>query len=143
MNETTLTIVGALTGDPELRFTQSGTAVANFTVASNPRRFDKHTDGWVDGEPLFLRCTVWRQAAENAAECLARGARVIVTGHLVARHYDTPAGEARSSVELNVTELGVSLQFAQVRIVKADRGTAATHADPADPGAGPGAGAPF
>ncbi|MGH3867245.1 MAG: single-stranded DNA-binding protein [Pseudonocardiaceae bacterium] len=133
MNDTTLTIIGSLTTDPELRFTQSGTAVANFTVASNPRRFDKATSEWRDAEPLFLRCTVWRQAAENVAESLTRGTRVIVTGQLVQRSYETSAGERRTSYELNVTEIGASLQFTQVKIVKADRGTGRTAAE-ANPG---------
>lgn len=132
MNDTTLTIIGSLTSDPELRFTSTGTAVANFTVASNPRRFDKQTSAWVAGDPLFLRCTIWRTAAENAAESLTTGARVIVTGALAQRSYETSAGEKRTSYELNVTEIGASLQFAQVKIVKADRGTGrpATDANP-------------
>src|SRR5881409_4071447 len=106
--ETIITVVGNLTADPELRFTPSGAAVANFTVASTPRTFDKNTNEWKDGEALFLRCSVWRQAAENVAESLTRGARVIVTGRLKQRSYETREGEKRTVVELEVDEIGPS-----------------------------------
>jgi single-strand DNA-binding protein len=126
MNETTLTITGSLTADPELRFTPSGIAVANFTVASNARRFDKATNGYVDVEPIFLRCTAWRTLAENTAESLTRGARVIVTGNLRSNSYETREGEKRTSLELTVTELGASLLWATVKVTKADRASAAS-----------------
>jgi single-strand DNA-binding protein len=121
MNETTLTITGALTADPELRFTPSGIAVANFTVASNARRFDKTTNAYVDVEPIFLRCTAWRTLAENAAESLTRGARVIVTGTLRSNSYQTREGDKRTNLELTVTELGASLLWATVKLTKPDR----------------------
>jgi single-strand DNA-binding protein len=121
MNETALTITGSLTADPELRFTPAGIAVANFTVASNARRFDKATNGYVDVEPIFLRCTAWRTTAENIAESLNRGVRVIVTGNLKSNSYETREGEKRTSLELNVTEVGASLLWATVKITKAER----------------------
>ena len=129
MNETTITLTGHLTADVELRFTQSGTAVANFTVATNPRRFDKATGGYVDGEPLFLRCTAWKQLAENAAESFRRGDRVIVVGALRTNNYETREGDKRNSIELIVTEMGASVQFAQVKIAKPARTGAAAAAD--------------
>ena len=119
MNETALTITGSLTADPELRFTPAGIAVANFTVASNARRFDKATNGYVDVEPIFLRCTAWRTTAENIAESLTRGVRVIVTGNLKSNSYETRDGEKRTSLELNVTEVGASLLWATVKVTKA------------------------
>jgi single-strand DNA-binding protein len=131
MNETALTITGSLTADPELRFTPAGIAVANFTVASNARRFDKATNGYVDVEPIFLRCTAWRTTAENIAESLSRGARVIVTGNLKSNSYETREGEKRTSLELTVTEVGASLLWATVKITKADR-TSAPAGKPAD-----------
>src|SRR3954449_5812233 len=97
--ETVLTIIGNLTGDPELRFTPSGSAVANFTVASTPRTFDRQSQEWKDGETLFLRCSIWREAAENVAESLSRGSRVIVTGRLKQRSFDTKEGEKRTVIE--------------------------------------------
>jgi single-strand DNA-binding protein len=121
MNETSLTITGSLTADPELRFTPAGIAVANFTVASNPRRFDKVTNGYVDGESIFLRCTAWRTTAENVAESLTRGARVIVTGTLKSNSYETREGDKRTSLELNVTEVGASLLWGTVKVTKAER----------------------
>ena len=108
--ETPITVVGNLTADPELRFTPSGAAVANFTVASTPRTFDRQTNEWKDGEALFLNCSVWRQAAENAAESLTRGMRVIVQGRLKARTYETREGEKRTVFEIDVEEVGPSLQ---------------------------------
>jgi single-strand DNA-binding protein len=121
MNETTLTITGSLTADPELRFTPAGIAVASFTVASNARRFDKATNGYVDTEPIFLRCTAWRTTAENVTESLIRGTRVIVTGTLKSNSYETREGEKRTTLELTVTEVGASLLWATVNIIKAER----------------------
>jgi single-strand DNA-binding protein len=117
-----LTVIGNLTDDPELRFTPSGAAVANFTVASTPRILDKATNEWKDGDALFLRCSVWRQAAENVAESLQRGSRVMVTGRLRQRSYETKEGEKRTVVELEVDEIGPSLRFATAKVTKASRG---------------------
>ncbi|MDT7627703.1 MAG: single-strand DNA-binding protein, partial [Pseudonocardiales bacterium] len=108
--DTIITVVGNLTADPELRFTPSGAAVANFTVASTPRQFDKQSGEWKDGEALFMRCNIWRQAAENVAETLTRGSRVIVSGRLKQRSYETREGEKRTVVELEVEEVGPSLR---------------------------------
>jgi single-strand DNA-binding protein len=119
--ETVITIIGNLTNDPELRFTPSGAAVANFTVASTPRTFDRQSNEWKDGETLFMRCSVWREAAENVAESLTRGSRVIVTGRLKSRTYDTREGEKRTVVELEVDELGPSLRYATAKINKTQR----------------------
>ena len=112
--ETTITVVGNLTADPELRFTPSGSAVANFTIASTPRTFDRQSNEWKDGETLFLRCGVWRESAENVAESLTKGTRVIAQGRLKARSYDTKEGEKRTVMELEVDELGPSLRYASV-----------------------------
>ncbi|MEU5690645.1 single-stranded DNA-binding protein [Actinosynnema sp. NPDC020468] len=120
--ETTITVVGNLTADPELRFTQSGAAVANFTVASTPRTFDRQTGEWKDGEALFLRCSVWKQVAENVAESLTRGARVVVTGRLRQRSYDTKEGEKRTVIELEVDEIGPSLRYATAKVNRVQRG---------------------
>ncbi len=120
--DTTLTIVGNLTQDPELRFTPSGAAVANFTVASTPRQFDRNNNEWKDGETLFMRCSVWRDAAENVAESLTRGARVIVTGRLKSRSYETKEGEKRTVVEMEVDEVGPSLRYANAKVTKTQRG---------------------
>ncbi len=120
--DTTLTLIGNLTNDPELRFTPSGAAVANFTVASTPRAFDRQSNEWKDGETLFMRCSVWREAAENVAESLTRGSRVIVTGRLKSRTYDTREGEKRTVVELEVDELGPSLRYATAKVNKTSRG---------------------
>ncbi len=120
--ETPITVVGNLTADPELRFTPSGAAVANFTVASTPRTFDRQTNEWKDGESLFLNCSVWRQAAENAAESLVRGSRVIVSGRLKARSYETREGEKRTVFEVDVDEVGPSLRYATAKVTKASRG---------------------
>jgi len=121
--ETILTVVGNLTADPELRFTPSGAAVANFTVASTPRTFDKASNEWKDGDALFLRCSIWRQAAENVAESLTRGARVVVTGRLKQRSFETKEGEKRTVVELDVDEVGPSLKYATAKVTKASRGS--------------------
>src|SRR5690625_4402430 len=104
--ETIITVVGNLTGDPELRFTPAGAAVANFTVASTPRNFDRQSGEWKDGETLFLRCSIWRDAAENVAESLTKGMRVVVQGRLVQRSFETREGERRTVVELQVDEIG-------------------------------------
>ncbi|MEU4739044.1 single-stranded DNA-binding protein [Actinosynnema sp. NPDC023658] len=120
--ETTITVVGNLTADPELRFTQSGAAVASFTVASTPRTFDKASGEWKDGEALFLRCNVWRQVAENVAESLTRGSRVLVTGRLRQRSFETKEGEKRTVIELEVDEIGPSLRYATAKVNKVSRG---------------------
>jgi single-strand DNA-binding protein len=132
MNETALTITGSLTADPELRFTPSGIAVANFTVASNARRFDKATNAYVDTEPIYMRCTAWRTTAENITNSLSRGARVIVTGTLKSNSYETRDGDKRTSLELTVTEVGASLLWATVKTTKTERTSA-----PADDGTPP------
>jgi single-strand DNA-binding protein len=119
--ETVITVVGNLTNDPELRFTPSGAAVASFTVASTPRTLDKATNEWKDGEALFLRCSVWRQAAENVAESLQRGARVIVQGRLKQRSFETKEGEKRTVIELDVDEVGPSLKYATAKVNKTTR----------------------
>jgi len=120
--ETVITIIGNLTNDPELRFTPSGAAVANFTVASTPRTFDRQSNEWKDGETLFMRCSVWRDAAENVAESLQRGTRVLVTGRLRSRSYETKEGEKRTVVELDVDEVGPSLRYATAKVAKTSRG---------------------
>ena len=120
--ETVITVVGNLTSDPELRFTPSGAAVANFTVASTPRTLDKASGEWKDGEALFLRCAIWRQAAENVAESLTRGARVVVQGRLKQRSFETKEGDKRTVIELDVDEIGPSLRYATAKVNKANRG---------------------
>ena len=120
--DTIITVVGNLTADPELRFTPAGAAVANFTVASTPRTFDRQTNEWKDGEALFLRCSIWREAAENVAESLTRGARVVVTGRLKQRSFETKEGEKRTVMELEVDEIGPSLRYATAKVNKASRG---------------------
>jgi single-strand DNA-binding protein len=123
--DTIITVIGNLTADPELRFTPTGAAVSNFTVASTPRSFDKNTGEWKDGDALFLRCSLWRQPAENVAESLTRGSRVIVTGRLQQRSYETKEGEKRTVIELAVDEIGPSLRYATARVNKATRQDAA------------------
>ena len=120
--DTLITLVGNLTDDPELRFTPSGAAVANFTIASTPRLLDKATNEWKDGDTLFLRCSIWRQAAENVAESLQRGMRVIAQGRLKQRSYETKEGEKRTVYEVEVDEVGPSLKSATAKVVKAQRG---------------------
>ena len=120
--DTTLTIVGNLTADPELRFTPSGAAVANFTIASTPRIYDRQSGEWKDGDALFLRCSIWREAAENVAETLTRGSRVIASGRLKQRSYETREGEKRTVVELEVDEIGPSLRYATAKVNKVSRG---------------------
>ncbi|MEP9395132.1 MULTISPECIES: single-stranded DNA-binding protein [Gordonia] len=120
--DTVITVVGNLTADPELRFTPAGAAVASFTVASTPRTFDRQSNEWKDGEALFLRCSIWRDAAENVTESLTKGTRVIVQGRLKQRSYETREGEKRTVVELDVEEIGPSLKFATARVNRASRG---------------------
>lgn len=119
--ETTITVIGNLTGDPELRFTPSGSAVANFTIASTPRTLDRQSNEWKDGETLFLRASIWREAAENVAESLTKGTRVIVSGRLKSRTYDTKEGEKRTVMELEVDEIGPSLRYANAKVNRTQR----------------------
>lgn len=119
--ETVITVIGNLTADPELRFTPSGSAVANFTIASTPRTFDRQSNEWKDGEALFLRASIWREAAENVAETLTKGMRVIAQGRLRARSYDTKEGERRTVMELEVDEIGPSLRFAVAKVARSQR----------------------
>jgi single-strand DNA-binding protein len=122
--ETIITVVGNLTADPELRFTPSGAAVASFTIASTPRTFDRNSNEWKDGDALFLRCSIWRQAAENVAESLQRGMRVVASGRLKQRSYETREGEKRTSIELEVDEIGPSLRYATAQVTRAPGGGA-------------------
>jgi single-strand DNA-binding protein len=124
--ETTITVVGNLTADPELRYTQNGVAVANFTIASTPRTFDRASGEWKDGEALFLRASVWREFAEHVANSLTKGSRVIASGRLRQRSYETKEGEKRTSIELEVDEIGPSLRYATAAItrVPSNRGAA-------------------
>lgn len=150
--DTLITVVGNLTADPELRFTPSGAAVANFTVASTPRSFDRATGEWKDGEALFLRCNIWRQSAENVTETLTRGSRVIVQGRLKQRSFETREGEKRTVMELEVDEIGPSLRYATAAVKKANpsnprngdhatsRATADSWAAAPAAGVGPGSG---
>ena len=119
--DTVITVIGNLTADPELRFTPAGAAVANFTVASTPRNFDRQSNEWKDGDALFMRCNIWREAAENVAESLTRGSRVIVSDRLKQRSYETREGEKRTVVELEVDEIGPSLRYATAKVNKANR----------------------
>ncbi|WP_225752595.1 single-stranded DNA-binding protein [Actinotalea sp. Marseille-Q4924] len=119
--DTVITVVGNLTGDPELRFTPSGAAVANFTIASTPRAFDRQSNEWKDGDTLFMRCSIWREAAENVAESLTKGMRVIAQGRLVQRSYETREGEKRTVVELQVDEVGPSMRYASAKVTRAQR----------------------
>ncbi|MFD6176767.1 MULTISPECIES: single-stranded DNA-binding protein [unclassified Isoptericola] len=119
--DTVITVIGNLTADPELRFTPSGAAVANFTIASTPRLFDRQTNEWKDGDTLFLRCSIWRDAAENVAESLTKGMRVIAQGRLTQRSYETREGEKRTVVELQVDEVGPSLRSASAKVTRAQR----------------------
>src|SRR6202042_2511774 len=138
--DTTITIVGNLVGDPELRYTPTGQAVANFTVASTPRFMDKTTNEWKDGDTLFLRCNIWRQPAENVAESLTRGMRVIVQGRLRQRSYETKEGEKRTVYEVEADEVGPSLRNASAKVTKATRSDGGTR--PAAGGGGYGGGQP-
>ena len=121
--ETVITVIGNLTGDPELKFTPSGAAVANFTVASTPRTFDRQANEFKDGDTLFMRCSIWREAAENVAESLTKGMRVIASGRLVQRSYETREGEKRTVVELQVDEIGPSLKYASAKVTRAPKRT--------------------
>ncbi|WP_103348958.1 single-stranded DNA-binding protein [Amycolatopsis sp. CA-128772] len=123
--ETTITVVGNLTSDPDLRFTPAGAAVANFTVASTPRTYDRESGTWRDGDAMFLRCSLWRQYAEHVAESLVRGTRVVVHGRLRQRSYDTKEGEKRTVTELEVDEIGPSLRYATAKVTKISRATGA------------------
>lgn len=145
--ETNITIVGNLVDDPELRFTASGVAVANFRVASTPRFFDKQSGEWRDGDSLFLSCSVWRQYAENVAESLTKGTRVIVTGRLKQRSYETQQGERRTVMEVEVDEVGPCLRSATAKVARVSRdggygggGGAPAAQPPADPWASPAGG---
>jgi single-strand DNA-binding protein len=146
--DTVITVIGNLTSDPELRWTPSGAAVATFTIASTPRTLDRQTQEWKDGEALFLRCSVWRQAAENVAESLTRGSRVMAQGRLKQRSFETKEGEKRTVIELEVDEIGPSLRYATATVSKAarsdggpvsgsgggiDAGAGARHGGPQDP----------
>jgi len=124
--DTNITMIGNLVDDPELRFTPSGFAVANFTVASTPRTFDRKTNEWKDGDTLFLRCSLWREAAENVAETLSKGTRVILSGRLKQRSYETKEGEKRTIFEVEVDEVGPSLRYATAKITKTTRQGAAS-----------------
>lgn len=119
--ETVITVIGNLTADPELRFTPSGSAVANFTIASTPRVFDRQTNDWKEGEALFLRASIWKEAAENVAETLTKGMRVIAQGRLRSRSYDTKEGERRTVMELEIDEIGPSLRFASAKVTRTQR----------------------
>ncbi len=138
--ETIITVIGNLTGDPELRFTPSGAAVANFTIASTPRTFDKQSNEWKDGDTLFLNCSIWRQAAENVAESLTKGTRVVAQGRLKSRSYETREGEKRTVMELDVDEVGPSLKYATAKVTKATRSGGGGYSGGA-PAGGPGGGA--
>ena len=120
--ETTITVIGNLTADPELRFTPNGAAVANFTVASTPRTFDRQTNEWKDGDAMFLNCSVWRQYAENVAESLSKGTRVIVSGRLKSRSYETREGEKRTVFEIDVDEVGPALRYATAKVTRTQGG---------------------
>ena len=150
--DTAITLVGNLTADPELRFTQSGVPVADFTVASTPRIFDRASGEWKDGDALFLRCTLWRQPAENVAETLTKGSRVIVTGRLRQRSYETREGEKRTVVEVDVDDIGPSLRYATARVTRAGKTTTTPDHHPPAPNIpttpsmtppGPGRGSPL
>ena len=129
--ETLITVVGNLTSDPELRYTQGGLAVANFTIASTPRNFDRATSEWKDGDALFLRASVWRDFAEHVAGSLTKGARVIATGRLVQRSYETKEGEKRTSMELQIDEIGPSLRYSTATVTRAQSNTAPRTGAPA------------
>ena len=126
--DTTITVVGNLTADPDLRFTASGVAVAGFTVASTPRVFDRASGEWKDGNTLFLRCTLWRQPAENTAETLTKGTRVIVTGRLKQRTYDTREGDKRTLTEIDVDDIGPSLRYATATVTRTPKNSATVDA---------------
>ena len=120
-NETIITVIGNLTADPELRFTQGGLAVANFTIASTPRSFDKQTNEWKDGDALFLRASVWREHAEHVAGSLSKGTRVVAVGQLKMRQYEDSEGNKRTSTELEVHEIGPALRYATAAVTRSPR----------------------
>ena len=136
--ETIITVVGNLTADPELRFTPSGAPVANFTVASTPRTFDKNSNEWKDGDALFLNCAVWRQAAENVAESLTKGMRVIVQGRLRQRSYETREGEKRTVFECEVDEIGPALKYATAKVTRSSGGSGGSYSGGSSPAASSG-----
>jgi single-strand DNA-binding protein len=125
-NETTITVIGNVVQDPELRFVSSGKAVASFTIASTPRTFDRNANEWKDGESLFLRASAWGQIAENIAESLTRGMRVIAQGRLKQRSYETREGEKRTVIELDVDEVGPSLRYASAKVTRSQRGSSSS-----------------
>lgn len=135
--ETVITVIGNLTADPELRWTQAGAPVADFTVASTPRAYDRNAGEWRDGDTLFMRCSVWRETAENVAESLRKGMRVIVQGRLTQRSYDTQQGERRTVVELQVDEVGPSLRRARAQVTRAQAPAVSASAASAPGFAGP------
>lgn len=134
--ETIITLVGNLTADPELRFTPSGAPVANFTVASTPRTFDRTTNEWKDGDAMFLNCAVWRQAAENVAESLTKGMRVIVQGRLRSRSYETREGEKRTVFEVDVDEIGPALKYATAKVTRSSGGGGGSYSGGGSSGGG-------
>ena len=138
--DTVITVIGNLTADPELRWTQSGAAVADFTVASTPRTYDRNAGEWRDGDTLFMRCSVWREIAENVAESLRKGMRVIVQGRLTQRSYDTQQGERRTVVELQVDEVGPSLRRARAQVTRVQAQAASAGGFGAGSASGPGGG---
>ena len=140
--DTVITVIGNLTADPELRWTQSGAAVADFTVASTPRTYDRNAGEWRDGDTLFMRCSVWRETAENVAESLRKGMRVIVQGRLTQRSYDTQQGERRTVVELQVDEVGPSLRRARAQVTRVQAPAASASAASASGSGGAGEWAP-
>lgn len=134
--ETIITLVGNLTADPELRFTPSGAPVANFTVASTPRTFDRNSNEWKDGDAMFLNCAVWRQAAENVAESLTKGMRVIVQGRLRSRSYETREGEKRTVFEVDVEEIGPALKYATAKVTRSSGGGGGSYSGGGSSGGG-------
>lgn len=143
--DTVITVVGNLTGDPELRFTGAGVAVASFTIASTPRSFDRQSNEWKDSDPLFMRCSLWREAAENVAESLTKGMRVIAQGRLVQRSYETKEGEKRTVIELQVEEIGPSLKYSSAKVTRNARsgdGNSGGYGGQQQPSTGFGAAAP-
>jgi len=138
--DTVITVIGNLTSDPELRYTPAGAAVANFTIASTPRSFNRQTNQWEDGETLFLRASVWRGYAENVAETLKKGTQVIAQGRLKSRSYETKEGERRTSFELEVEEIGPTLRFATAQVTRAQRSAGGNFGGGAQGGFGGGAG---
>lgn len=134
--ETIIAVVGNLTADPELRSTKNGRSVAGFTIASTPRTFDRQSNQWVDGDALFLRCTVWGDLAEHCARSLAKGMRVIAQGRLQQRSYQAQDGSQRTVFELQVDEIGPSLRYATAQVAKAQRGTAGAYGNPSSAPAG-------